>query len=229
MRSVDLRSSQSVLSMGHFLKTTKLVALFVLCTVVAGVPVVVAQQKEPGPVLERGALVRALQSGGHVIYLRHAATDHSQKDTNRVELQNCATQRNLSENGRDQARIIGKSFAALGIKVSKVLSSPYCRCIETGKLGFGEVTIVQDLEFAISRSESETKRLAAVLRELLGTTTARGTNTVVVAHTANLKEATGIWPDPEGAAHIFKPEGSGRFVHLGRVGPEEWAELARLK
>lgn len=205
------------------MSTSGLVAAFVAANPTT------AQDKGPAPTLDPKALVRALQNGGFVIYFRHAATDQSQPDSDRLDLKNCATQRNLSEKGREQARAIGKAFAALGIKVSKVMSSPYCRCIDTGKLAFGEVTIVPDLEFAISKSEPESKRLGAVLRTLLGTKPPSGTNTVLVAHTANLKEAAGIWPQPEGAAHVFEPQGDGRPLHVARVGPEEWPDLARAR
>ena len=188
-----------------------------------------AQKKEPGAILDRQTLVHALQSGGQVIYFRHAETDQSQSDSNRLNLANCATQRNLSDKGRGQARAINEAFSALGINVSKVLSSPYCRCVETAKLAFGHVTIVQDLEFAIAKNEPEAKRLGAVLRKLLETPPLSGTNNIVVAHSANLKEAAGIWPQPEGVAYIFQPQQNGGFTVVARVGPEEWSELARLK
>ncbi|WGD55240.1 histidine phosphatase family protein [Bradyrhizobium sp. CB1650] len=186
-------------------------------------------QKEPGAILDRQTLVHALQSGGQVIYFRHAETDQSQSDSDRLNLANCATQRNLSDKGRAQARAISEAFSALGINVSKVLSSPYCRCVETAKLAFGRVTIVQDLEFAIAKNEAEAKRLGAVLRKLLETPPLSGTNNIVVAHSANLKEAAGIWPQPEGVAYIFQPRQNGGFTVVARVGPEEWSELARLK
>jgi class 3 adenylate cyclase/phosphohistidine phosphatase SixA len=188
-----------------------------------------AQEKEPGAVLDRQTLVHALQSGGQVIYFRHAETDQSQSDSDRLNLANCATQRNLSDKGRRQARAINEAFSTLGINVSKVLSSPYCRCVETAKLAFGHVTIVKDLEFAIAKNEPEAKRLGAVLRKLLETPPSSGTNNIVVAHSANLKEAAGIWPQPEGVAYIFHPQQNGGFTLVAKVGPEEWSELARLK
>ncbi|MEH2593105.1 class 3 adenylate cyclase/phosphohistidine phosphatase SixA [Bradyrhizobium sp. AZCC 1577] len=188
-----------------------------------------AQKKEPGGIRDRQTLVHALQSGGQVIYFRHAETDQSQSDSDRLNLANCATQRNLSDKGRAQARAINEAFSELGINVSKVLSSPYCRCVETAKLAFGRVTIVQDLEFAIAKNEAEAKRLGAVLRKLLETPPLSGTNNIVVAHSANLKEAAGIWPQPEGVAYIFQPRQNGGFTVVARVGPEEWSELARLK
>lgn len=191
--------------------------------------VVRAQDKPPpAPSMDMPSLVRALQGGGYVIYFRHAATDQSKADSDRLDLKNCATQRNLSEKGREQAQVIGKAFSALGIKVSSVLSSPYCRSIDTAKIAFGKATVVQDLEFAVAKNEAETKKLAAALRKHLGTRPARGTNIVIVAHSANLKEAVGIWPQPEGAAYIFQPQGEGT-KYVARVGPEEWLELTRAK
>ncbi len=189
----------------------------------------IAQEKGVETTLDQKSLVQALQKGGYVIYLRHAATDHSQIDSDRVNLQNCKTQRNLSQEGKEQSRAIGKAFAALGIKVAKVTTSPYCRCVDTGRLAFGKVTIIDELGFAISQTEAETKRLADALRKLLGMKPPMGANTVLVSHTANLKEAARVWPKPEGVAHIFEPQEDGGFLHVAKVLPEEWAELARLK
>jgi len=187
-----------------------------------------AQDKPPAPAMDMPSLVRALQNGGYVIYFRHTATDQSKPDSDRLDLKNCATQRNLSEKGREQARLIGKAFSALGIKVSSVLSSPFCRCIDTAKIAFGKATVVQGLEFAMAKNEAETKKLGAVLRKYLAARPERGTNTVIVAHSANLKEAVGIWPQPEGAAYVFEPQG-GDTKYVARVGPEEWPELVRAK
>jgi hypothetical protein len=98
-----------------------------------------------------------------------------------------------------------------------------------GKLAFGEVTISEDLLFAISKDEQETKRLAAALRTLLGTKPPDGANTVLISHSVNLKEATDILPKSEGEAHIFDPHAVGGRSHIGRVLPEEWGELVKLK
>jgi phosphohistidine phosphatase SixA len=187
-----------------------------------------AQDKPPTPTMDLPQLVRALQGGGYIIYFRHAATEHNKPDAERIDFENCATQRNLSAQGREQAQAIGKAFAALGIKISTVLSSPYCRCIETAKLAFGKASVLHDLEFAMAKSENEAKRLGAVLRNHLAAKPRPGTNAVIVAHSANLKEAVGIWPQPEGAAYVFQPQGdTGKFV--ARVAPDEWPQLARAK
>ena len=52
-------------------------------------------------------------------------------------LHDCRTQRNLSDEGRAHARQVGEAFRAQGVPVAQVLSSPWCRCLETARLAFG--------------------------------------------------------------------------------------------
>jgi hypothetical protein len=84
----------------------------------------------------------ALRQGGKVILLRHAHVD-IREGIGRHSPGNCAQEVNLSSRGVDQAKRIGEAFRAYGIAVGEVLSSPYCRCIDTGKLAFGRATPVQ--------------------------------------------------------------------------------------
>ena len=58
---------------------------------------------------------------------------------------NCAEEVNLSIHGIEQVKRIGEAFRAHGIAVGEVLTSPYCRCIDTGRLAFGRATPVQYL------------------------------------------------------------------------------------
>ena len=187
-----------------------------------------AQDKPELQQASQQSIVEILKTGGNIIYFRHAASDQTQQDSNPVDIKNCATQRNLSEKGKEQARLIGKSFAALGVKVSRTYASPYCRAVETANLAFGSATVVADLEFAIAKSEAEANRLGRALRKMLEEQPQKGTNTVIVAHSANLKEAVDIFPQPEGVAHIFRYQ-DGRITHLGRLPPEQWSTLASGK
>ena len=68
---------------------------------------------DPAHALEGAALVRALRAGGLTLYFRHAATDFSQNDRAMTSHGECATQRNLSEAGRAQAREIGEAIRAI--------------------------------------------------------------------------------------------------------------------
>lgn len=178
--------------------------------------------------LDKQALIHALQQGGYVLYLRHAITDRSRIDADRINLHNCATQRNLSAEGQQQARAIGKAIQTLDIPIAEVFTSPYCRCIDTARLAFGKFTVLADLVWTLGQPEAETRRLAEALRKLLGTSPPAGTNTVVVSHTANLKEAVGIWPEPEGAVYIFQPREDGGAASLGSIRPEEWTALTPI-
>ena len=170
-------------------------------------------------------LVQKLQKGGYVIYIRHAATDHDKVDQDGTNLKDCATQRNLSENGRQQAREIGTAIAALNILIGKVTSSPYCRCIDTATLAFGKAEVSPDLAFSITKDEDDTKRLGKSLQRMLATAPAANTNNVIVAHTSNLKTAAGIWPKPEGVVVIFEPLEDQRFFYIGKIGPDEWGQF----
>ena len=167
-------------------------------------------------------LIEQLQLGGNIIYFRHAKTNHDEIDQDRNDLSSCKTQRNLSSAGREQARLIGEAFRTLKISVGRILSSPYCRAKDTAVIAFGNAEINNDLRFGMGTDEQETETLKQALLQMLSTPPEAGQNTVLVSHTANLKEATGIWPEPEGAAYIFKPLGSGGFSCLGTIPPDGW-------
>jgi phosphohistidine phosphatase SixA len=158
-----------------------------------------------GEELAGSALLAALRQGGFVLYFRHARTDFSQDDTDLSDLSNCATQRNLSAEGRNQARLIGEGIAALAIPIGEVLSSELCRTRETAELAFGQTTPMPDLtSFGTAGSEAEEQERAAALRRLLATPPAPGTNTVLVGHLFNIQAAASIGL-AEGEAAIFSP------------------------
>lgn len=172
------------------------------------------------------AVLPDLRAGGYVIYFRHGVTDQKVADDLEPDFARCATQRNLTEQGRTQATEIGKAVAALGIPVGAVISSPFCRTQETAQLAFGHYQVDPDLYFALNVDATERDRLALALRRLLATPPAAASNTVIVAHTANLKESTGFWPKPEGVAYVFKPGGGDGFVAVAKVLPDDWAKLS---
>jgi virginiamycin B lyase len=180
-----------------------------------------------GAGLEGAALADALRDGGYVLYFRHAATDFSQEDTDTRNLGNCRTQRNLTAQGRADARAIGRAFRRLRIPVGAVLASKYCRTRQTARLAFGRVRTTIDLTSLPSAStERERNRRVAALRRLLGTPPRIGMNTVLVAHLFNIQAAANVSLD-EGEAAVFEPRGQGRFRLVGRVLPREWAALPR--
>ena len=80
-------------------------------------------------------LIAQLEEGGKLIFIRHAYAPGS-GDPNNFNLNDCSTQRNLSDEGKNQAEYIGEFFRNKKIKIDKVLSSEWCRCKETAKIAF---------------------------------------------------------------------------------------------
>ena len=91
---------------------------------------------------------------------------------------------------------------------------------------FGKATPDADLFFAIALTEEGKRRKGEVLRAMLARVPARGANAVIVGHTANLQEAVGLWPKPEGAAYVFRPDGKGGVEAVARIAPEVWKAVA---
>lgn len=167
-------------------------------------------------------LVSRLRRGGLVVYFRHAVTDVTQVDQRPVEFFNCGKQRNLSAEGRSQSRAIGEAFRSLGLPVGQVLSSPFCRALDTARLAFGRAESSEKLSFAMGAATHVKENAAEALRQLLSVPPASGTNRIIVSHTANLKDAAGIWPATEGIAIVFEPRGAEGFRAIAQVLPADW-------
>ena len=80
-------------------------------------------------------LLNQLEDGGKLIFIRHAYAPGG-GDPNNFNLDDCSTQRNLNNEGREQAKYIGEFFKKNKIEIDKVLSSELCRCKETAKIAF---------------------------------------------------------------------------------------------
>lgn len=82
---------------------------------------------------ENDDLIEQIKSGGHILMIRHAYAPGTGDPAN-FKIGDCATQRNLDDRGRSQARAIGDWLRSKGIKDAKVYSSQWCRCQETAAL-----------------------------------------------------------------------------------------------
>ncbi len=96
----------------------------------------VAAPASPGSVAEGADAFARLRRGGVVLAMRHARAPGT-FDPPGFKLGECATQRNLSEEGRQQARALGQRLKAAGLVPTQVRSSPWCRCMDTATLAFG--------------------------------------------------------------------------------------------
>jgi phosphohistidine phosphatase SixA len=180
------------------------------------------------PGMPRGEqLVSALRDGGHVIYFRHTATDWAEDDEHPVDLSDCDTQRNLSPAGRGQARAIGEAFETLEIPVGRILSSPFCRAVDTAQLAFGRAESEPALENLESvERDAETESRTDGLRRLLSTPPRDGTNAVLTGHGYNIQAIEEETGTAEGDAEVFRPETGAGFALVATLTPDDWVELA---
>jgi broad specificity phosphatase PhoE len=166
-----------------------------------------------------------LRRGGVVLVIRHAATDFSKPDQNPVDLKDCRTQRNLSAEGRRDARRIGEGARRLRLRIGAVLSSPFCRTRETARLAFGRATVSGALLNTFTADhDAAWRRQIRAARRLLGTKPAAGRVTVLVTHGSVVGDATGHTLE-EGETLVFRPLGGVRFRLVGRILPRGWAAL----
>jgi phosphohistidine phosphatase SixA len=177
---------------------------------------------------EAEILVAAMQDGGKVIYLRHAATNQDELDTGRLGSRE--GQRNLSPAGIEQAREIGRAFRELRIPVNEILASPVFRARDTAELAFGEdlVTVTMDL-VADDYAGGELRRMLDATRRLLRTSAGPGMNRIMVGHRTPLEMVMGrSFPDtvlPEGGMAVFLPGGDAPQL-LGTISAERFIQSA---
>ena len=142
----------------------------------------------------------ALVNGGHVALIRHGNAPPGYGDPPGFKIDDCATQRNLDEGGRAQARALGEAFRQHGVRAEKILSSPWCRCLETARLMvLGPV----DGTWAVAASDKSPERLAA-LRQMLANWRGPGT-LVVVTHALTVQALVGIMPG-QAETVVIRPE-----------------------
>jgi phosphohistidine phosphatase SixA len=157
----------------------------------------------------------ALQTGGTAILLRHAATEPGTGDPPGYRVDDCATQRNLSAEGRAQAVRIGQRLRERTVRVDTVLSSRWCRCLDTARLAFPQHTVTpfdalnsffDDRSAEPMQTRAAAGRIAAI----------RAPNNVAfVTHHVNILALTG---EAIGAGEILiVRHGGGQLLILGRL------------
>ena len=162
-----------------------------------------------------------LRGGGQIVMLRHASTEPGLGDPPGFRLDDCATQRNLSEAGRAEARRIGAAFVRRAVPVARVLSSRWCRCVETARLAFGRVEPWSPLDSFFDDRSREPQQTRAVLTLIAEPFT--GGNLILVTHQVNITALTGIVP-ATGEMVVLSPEPGGKFRIVGRLGPADFSD-----
>lgn len=204
------------------------IVLFVTIVVLFGtIPCAMAEE------LSDRELIAKLREGGYNVYFRHAPTNWSLNDKVRKagDWTSCDPDkmRQLSNAGRQLAQRIGIAIRALNVPVGPVLSSEYCRAVETAQfMNIGEVKPTRTI-MNIRSAEYVGGRRAVIrrARRVLSDTPPAGTNRVIVAHGNLMRAATGDYAS-EGGCGIYKPDTNSDkgFRLIARLSPDDWFRLA---
>ena len=156
-------------------------------------------------------LIERLRAGRCAVLMRHAQTDPGVGDPPGFRLGQCATQRNLSEGGRAQARAAGEWFRQRRLRPSAVLCSAWCRCIDTADLAFGRHELWPALNSTFARSDEQAQLRAMLMQRLAGI--GAGLFEVWVSHQINISAFTG---EPMSMGEGLVVDSAGKVV--GRSG-----------
>ena len=132
-----------------------------------------------------------LRAGGLVLFMRHASTGPGLGDPKGFRLDDCSTQRNLSAEGRDEARRVGARLRAERVPIERVYTSPWCRCRDTAREAFGMAEDWEPLASFFDFPERERELTEHVRKRIAGywRKPPRG-NVVMVTHNVNIAALT---------------------------------------
>lgn len=147
--------------------------------------------------------------------MRHAEAPGGAGDPPGFRLDDCSTQRNLSAKGRADAQAVGQKIRAESVAVAKLLSSPWCRCIDTARLlDLGTVGIESAFANAFVLAEQRSA-LTAGAKAIIASW--KGPETLlVVTHGANIQALTGFNPAP-GEIVVVEAAPDGTIRERGRI------------
>lgn len=171
----------------------------------------------PGAVADAAAAWDALSQPGHAVLIRHANAPGT-GDPNDFTLDDCSTQRNLDDRGRDQAKRLGARLRERGVGVRTVHTSRWCRCRETAELlDVGPVQPLAGLNSffgdRFAKSEIMPRLRAFLRRDVLNPPP------VLVTHQVNITALTGVFPR-EGELVVIRVADDGDVTVVGRIAPD---------
>jgi len=159
----------------------------------------------------------ALVKGGHVAVIRHGnAPPGYGGDPPGFRFDDCKTQRNLDDMGREQARALGEAFRKHGVRVDRIVASPVCRCLETGQLmAIGSV----ETSWALLPDTGPSPARFLELKEMVSSWRGPGT-LVLVTHALSVRPLTGFLPaQAETVVLQPAPENPRGGSLVGRIAP----------
>jgi phosphohistidine phosphatase SixA len=159
---------------------------------------------------------QAMKKPGHVVLVRHANAPETVTESEDMDLKNCAIQRNLDEAGRAQARRIGDAFRARGIRRVRLVSSQFCRAIDTAKLmNLGPVQQSSLLNIVYLSRPAAMREAAEKTRQFMKTIPA-GQLAVLVTHVGNIQAIAGVMV-ASGEMVVVHFDPAGTVVVDGRI------------
>lgn len=165
------------------------------------------------PALAQDTWAALAPPGVHAI-MRHASAPGT-GDPENFRLGDCATQRNLDEAGREQARAIGRAIGEAGVAVTRVLTSQWCRAAETARLLDVGAVIEEPALNSVFEDRTDEPAQTERLRALLAAAGA-DQKLILVTHQVNITALTGIVP-ASGEVVLVTAAADGGVQVAGRI------------
>lgn len=174
--------------------------------------------------------LHAMREGGYVLFIRHGPTDSALPDHVPIDLNDCSTQRPLTDDGRALMARVGLALQQADILLGPIHSSPLCRAVETAEIlfGAGRITVDQNLMYVAALTTEEKQPIIQRTQALLSAPVPSGENRILVAHGPNMVEVMDYFP-VEGTLVMIRPlpdiQG---FEYLASIEPDHWPQLLSL-
>ena len=155
-----------------------------------------------------------LAEGGKVVLMRHAAVVAGQENGSlMLRDPSCKEERNLSAEGRNVARTIGKMFQDRKIQIAEIRHSPFCRTTDTANIAFGGGTPVEYLYVLELRGPEEAAVQTKKLNQIIGSYAGKG-NLVLITHEPNIS-AVSFELLKQSDFLVLQPAGGDKFEEIG--------------
>jgi phosphohistidine phosphatase SixA len=188
---------------------------------------------DPAKELKGIAIVNALQKGGYNLYMRHGAASTGQDASALAQTprwwENCTLQRNLSAEGREQARTVGLAMQKLKVALDVVKTSQFCRARDTAyAMGMDAIEITEDLNHQIGQRVGFDGNAARF--RLLATPPPTGKNVLMISHThgSPRAEERAMGQMQEAEIVLYRPNGQGGADPVARIALADWDTLLAM-
>ena len=156
----------------------------------------------------------ASSAKGYVLLLRHSLAP-GVGDPENFKLGDCSTQRNLSQEGRDDAAEIGAWIKRQKVKIYRVESSRWCRARQSAELlDIGKVKLNKNLDSLFRESDLESHPKTLKTKQQILNHRNKSGLLVLVGHYVNIAALVGVGVD-SGEGVIVKANKNGVIKVLG--------------